>query len=193
GSYQLNNAACAVTAVDSLRFKLPVSNDAVAKAMREVTLAGRFQTVFNKNSVKVILDVAHNPHAANALAENLKVFKRQDGRTFAVFAMLADKDIQGVITALKDEIDVWYLAGIDNVRGISAAELASILIKTVPAAIYKTFEAAADAYLQASIDIEACIDGNENDKIVVFGSFFTVSNVMQLLSDDLTKVDCQKN
>ncbi|HYN55453.1 MAG TPA: Mur ligase family protein, partial [Methylotenera sp.] len=47
GSYQLNNAACAVTAVDSLRFKLPVSNDAVAKAMREVTLAGRFQTVFN--------------------------------------------------------------------------------------------------------------------------------------------------
>ncbi len=190
GSYQLSNAACAVSAVEALQSKLPVSNEAIAIAMRVVTLAGRFQTVVKpakvmgaSNSATVILDVAHNPHAAHALAENLKASKNNRGRTFAVFAMLADKDIHGVITAVKNEIDVWYIASIDNVRGASVTELASTLTEVAPNAIYKTFDNAADAYLQACIDIEACIDSSENDKIVVFGSFFTVSNVMHLLND----------
>ncbi|MEO7344912.1 MAG: bifunctional tetrahydrofolate synthase/dihydrofolate synthase, partial [Methylotenera sp.] len=165
GSYQLSNAACAVTAIEALQSKLPVSNNAIASAMRQVTLAGRFQTVANLNSPKVILDVAHNPHAAHALAENLKASKNQNGRTFAVFAMLADKDIHGVVGALKNEIDAWYIASIDNVRGASATELANIITEAAPNAVYKTFENAADAYLQASIDIEACIDSSENDKI----------------------------
>ncbi len=192
GLYQLSNAACAVSAVEALQFTLPVSNDAIACAMREVQLAGRFQIVANLHSPKVILDVAHNPHASLALAENLKVSKPQNGRTFAVFAMLSDKDIHGVVAAVKDEIDVWYISSIDNVRGASALELAKIVNEVAPNAVYKTFENAAEAYLQASNDIEACIDRSENDKIVVFGSFFTVSSVMQLLSDNLNKVDCPK-
>lgn len=147
--------------------------------MREVTLAGRFQTI--AESPRVIMDVAHNPHAAHALAENLKASRVQHGRTFAVFAMLADKDVRGVVEAVRDEIDVWYIASIDNVRGASAAELALVVADEAPGAICKVFASAADAYLQARIDIETCIDGDENDKIVVFGSFFTVSSVMQLL------------
>lgn len=179
GRYQLNNAACAITAVGALQSILPITIGALARAMREVTLAGRFQTI--AESPRVIMDVAHNPHAAHALAENLKTSRVQHGRTFAVFAMLADKDVRGVVEAVRDEIDVWYIASIDNVRGASAAELALVVADEAPDAICKVFASAADAYLQARIDIETCIDGDENDKIVVFGSFFTVSSVMQLL------------
>ena len=198
GSYQLRNAACAITAVETLQSTLPVNVNALTKAMHEVTLAGRLQTLTRKSAMHsesnvkavikshiVILDVAHNPHAAFALAENLKASKLQKGKTFAVFAMLADKDIKGVIEALIGEIDVWYVAGIDNIRGASAVELASVLTSVKPNASYKAFDGASDAYLQACIDIEACIDSDENDKIIVFGSFFTVSNVMQLLSDGM--------
>ncbi|MDI1307861.1 MAG: bifunctional tetrahydrofolate synthase/dihydrofolate synthase [Methylotenera sp.] len=173
GAYQLNNAACAVSAVESLQSSLPVSSDQIASAMLQVSLAGRFQTV--STSPEVILDVAHNPHAARALAENLNVSRASQGQTVAVFAMLADKDMQGVVHAVKDEIDLWYIAGIDNVRGASVEELLAIVSEVDPNARIKTFQNANIAYEQA------CIDVSENDKIVVFGSFYTVASVMQKL------------
>ncbi|MBA3696497.1 MAG: bifunctional tetrahydrofolate synthase/dihydrofolate synthase [Methylotenera sp.] len=178
GAYQLSNAACAVTAVESLQAKLPVTQDAIAKAMRQVTLAGRFQVVAEhaNHLPKVILDVAHNPHAAQALALNLKAYRQTKGRTVAVFAMLADKDIEGVVKALKNEIDIWYIAGIDHMRGALAKELAATMVIALPGAEIEIFDTVAQAYAQA------CIDITENDKIIVFGSFFTVSNVMQVIS-----------
>jgi len=171
GAYQLNNAACAVCAVDSLQSRLPVTSAHIASAMRQVSLAGRFQTV--STSPHVILDVAHNPHAARALAANLNASRTPQGQTVAVFAMLADKDIQGVVQAVKDEIDLWYIAGIDNVRGASAEELAAIVSEIDPHTKFKIFQNANIAYQQA------CIDVGENDKILVFGSFYTVASVMQ--------------
>jgi dihydrofolate synthase/folylpolyglutamate synthase len=190
GSYQLNNAACAITAVESLQSSLPVATEAIANAMLQVKLVGRFQTVSRQTlpkSPQVILDVAHNPHAARALAENLRLVKMQQGnsrlgKTYAVFAMLADKDIKGVIDAVKNEIDGWYVAGIDHARGALATDLAVMIANVIPKANIKVFNSADNAYLQACIDIEACKDANGNDKIIVFGSFFTVATVMQLLS-----------
>jgi dihydrofolate synthase / folylpolyglutamate synthase len=173
GAYQLNNAACAVCAVESLQSCLPVTSTHLASAMREVSLAGRFQTV--SISPHVILDVAHNPHAACALAANLNVSRTSQGQTIAVFAMLADKDIQGVVQAVKDEIDLWYIAGIDNARGASAEDLAAIVSEVDSNAKFKIFQNANVAYQQA------CIDVGENDKIIVFGSFYTVASVMQSL------------
>jgi len=183
GSYQLMNASCAVAAVESLQAYLPVSTGAIAEAMLQVTLAGRFQTI--SRYPWLILDVAHNPQAALALAKNLKALKvqHQDERiakTIGVFAMLADKDIKGVVSAVKDEIDVWFVANIDHVRGASANDLVKVISEVVPDATVKVFDTAADACKQA------CIDINENDKIVAFGSFFTVSNVMQYLNDHAT-------
>lgn len=187
GNYQIANASCAVAAVESLQKSLPVTTEAISKAMQQVTLAGRFQTV--SESPWLILDVAHNPHAAQALAENLKALKVQHqyknpakpakAKTVAVFAMLADKDIKGVINAVKDEIDAWYVAGIDHERGASANDLAAIISEVMPAAKIKVFVTAAEAYIEA----EVYIGRNENDKIVVFGSFFTVSSVMQYLNE----------
>ncbi len=171
GDYQLNNAACAISAVDLLQSRLPVTAAHIMSAMLQVSLAGRFQTV--SNLPHVILDVAHNPHAARALAANLNASRTPQGQTIAVFAMLADKDMQGVVRAVNDEVDLWYIAGIDNVRGASADELAAIVAEVDPLAKFKTFQNANIAYQQA------CIDATENDKILVFGSFYTVASVLQ--------------
>ena len=177
GAYQLNNAACALTAVEFLQFKLPVGVQYIANAMRQVSLPGRFQTVLN--SPRVILDVAHNPHAARALAANLKACRTPHGRTIAVFAMLADKDILGVVQAVKDEIDIWYIAGIDNERGASANDLAEIIAEVDSNATLKIFKNANIAYQQA------CIDISDDDKIIVFGSFYTVASVAQSFMSDV--------
>lgn len=191
GEYQLNNAACAVVAVESLKSRLPVDVQSIAAALCKVEVAGRFQKISDKPLV--ILDVAHNPHAARALAENLADIRmeRQSNSqvggkgvgTIAVFAMLSDKDIHGVVDAVKGEIDVWYVASIDHVRGAHAADLAAIISAKSPTAGIKIFNTPAEAYEQARATIEACIDGNENDKIIVFGSFFTVADVMQRISE----------
>ncbi len=170
GDFQLNNAACVLTAIQSLQDLLPVQIKAIETGLKTVKLAGRFQS-WSKNP-DIILDVAHNPHAAKSLAINLKQ-TRQQGKTIAVFAMLADKDITGVIQALSGEIDAWYVATIDNVRGASASSLSKIIIDTLPSAEVKIFNQVVDAFHQA------CIDANENDRIITLGSFFTVAEVMQ--------------
>lgn len=190
GSYQLANASCAIAAVESLQSKLPVLLDAMASAMQQVSLAGRFQVIATNqsNAPRVILDVAHNPHAAKALSENLKACKVQytqtnveicPAKTFAVFAMLADKDMQGVVSELQNEIDVWYVASIDHARGAQASDLTEVIVGVNPAAEIKMFDNANNAYQQA------CIDMRENDKMIVFGSFFTVSSVLQVISTTL--------
>lgn len=182
GYYQLSNAACAVAAVETLQAKLPVKALSIVHAMQQVALAGRFQTLKRQlnQHYQVILDVAHNPHAATALAANLKACRQLNSKTYAVFAMLADKDMQGVITAVHSEIDVWYVADIDHVRGASANILAMHIMQVNPKAVIYTFDSATLAFQQARVDMEACKEVRENDKIVVFGSFFTVSAAMQI-------------
>lgn len=190
GDYQLMNAACAVTAVETLQSKRPVSVKAIADAMQTVTLAGRFQTI--SRVPWVIMDVAHNPHAAEALASNLQAIHahsctdttKKAGRTIAVFAMLGDKDIPGVVNAVKDYIDCWYLAPIDHIRSATAEMLEKSVKAALPDAAIQIFNTPAQAFMQACNDIEVCKDRSENDKIIVFGSFFTVSSVMQCLNVD---------
>ncbi len=123
GAFQLHNASAVLAALDALKDKLPVSMEAVRRGLVEVQLAGRFQFVPGKP--QLILDVAHNPHAARSLAQNLAGLP--PARTFAVFAMLKDKDMAGVVRALDAQIDVWMVAGIDAPRGATAAELAQVL------------------------------------------------------------------
>jgi dihydrofolate synthase/folylpolyglutamate synthase len=194
GRYQLNNASCSLAAVNALQAKLPVTPMSIAAGLEQVKLAGRFQQipVSISNPVPLILDVAHNPHAAKALADNLHRCKSSEpAKTVAVFAMLADKDVKGVVGALLNEFDAWYVAGIDHVRGALPEDLAKIIYALQPNAQVKTFTDAAQAYQQACLDLkatnttESCIQVNENDKIVAFGSFYTVSNVMQVLYTQL--------
>ena len=169
GAFQLHNASAALAALDALKDKLPVNMEAVRRGLVEVALPGRFQVVPGKPML--ILDVAHNPHAARSLAQNLASLPPCP-RTYAVFAMLRDKDMAGAARALKDQVDIWLVAGISAPRGASAAELAQVLYAEGVKGKILTFATATDA-LQ-----HACKEASENDRITAFGSFYTVAEVM---------------
>jgi dihydrofolate synthase/folylpolyglutamate synthase len=169
GAFQLHNASAVLAALDALRERLPVGNDAVRRGLLEVRLAGRFQ--FVPGTPTLILDVAHNPHAARSLAQNLASLP--PAKTYAVFAMLKDKDMVGVVEALKGQIDVWFVAGIDAPRGAKAGELAQILREVQVSGEIVVFENTAAALFHA------CKVAAETDRIAAFGSFYTVAEVMQ--------------
>ncbi len=172
GDFQLNNAACAISAVRSLAEELPVTLDAIKNALANVTLLGRFYTI--SKSPEVILDVAHNPQAAKSLVQNL-IKHPCKGRTLGVFAMLADKDIEQVTQELLPYISVWYLADTQNPRGAKATELESYLLPEAKGNI-KCFDSVAKALRSA------CIDVGKNDRIIVFGSFYTVADAIEVLT-----------
>lgn len=170
GAFQLNNASAVLAALDVLKEKLPVSMAAVRRGLTEVQLAGRFQFVPGKP--QLILDVAHNPHAARSLAENLANLP-ECPKTYAIFAMLKDKDRAGVVAALNPHIDIWLVAGIDAPRGASGLELEQVVQQGRVNGEIKSFANIADA---VSFAYKAA---GKNDRIVAFGSFYTVAEVMQ--------------
>ena len=194
GDFQLNNAGCALHAVLHLNASLPViskhsdtalqantpgrplsnslhefDSPCIHVALRAVHLTGRFQKI--QENPLVIADVAHNPHAATSLAQNLKS-SNCAGKTLAVFGMLADKDIVGVIQAIGAEIDAWYLADIHNVRGAKAQVLCDYLHLAGNKQPIQQFADVAAALAGA------CIDAHKNDRIIIFGSFYTVADAM---------------
>ncbi|OIR01043.1 bifunctional protein FolC [mine drainage metagenome] len=169
GAFQLNNASAALAALDALKDKLPVNMGVVRRGLVEVELAGRFQFVPGKP--QLILDVAHNPHAARSLAQNLA--NLPPAKTYAVFAMLKDKDMDGVVRSLDAQIDVWLVAGIDAPRGATVAELSHVLQNAQVRGEVKPCASIADALHEASNR------AGENDRITAFGSFYTVAEVMR--------------
>lgn len=170
GSGQLANAAAAITTLECLRERAPVAVNDVRAGLLQVENPGRFQVLPGRPAV--ILDVAHNPQAARALAASLAAMG-EGGRTFAVFAMLKDKDIGGVIAAVKSHVAHWYFSGLGGARGASVGQIAQAL-EAASVSAATACEDVVAAYTQAC-DIAA-----ENDRIVVFGSFFTVAAVMRL-------------
>ena len=171
GAFQLQNASAALAALDAMKDKIPVSMEAVRRGLVEVELSGRFQVL--PGSPQIVLDVAHNPHAASSLAKNLANLPAGH-KTFAVFAMLKDKDRQGVVRALKDRIDVWLVAGIDAQRGATAVEMVEVLANEGITQAVLAFPTIENAFHHA------CNQASENDRIAVFGSFYTVAEVMRV-------------
>ncbi|OGS90922.1 MAG: bifunctional folylpolyglutamate synthase/dihydrofolate synthase [Gallionellales bacterium GWA2_60_18] len=168
GAFQLYNASAVLAALDALKDRLPVSMAAVRRGLVEVQLAGRFQVVPGRP--QLILDVAHNPHAARSLAQNLAALP--PAKTFAVFAMLKDKDMAGVAQALDPHIDSWLVAGLAMPRGAGAEELAQVLRNTGVRGAVMAFDSVAAALHHA------CDVAGENDRIAAFGSFHTVAEAM---------------
>jgi len=167
GAHQLANAATALAVLDLLHARLPVAGGAIRDGLLAVVLPGRFQVLPGRPTV--VLDVAHNPHAAQVLAAAAGTMGFHP-RTFAVFGMLADKDIAGVVAAIGARIDAWYVATLPGPRGASAAALQAILGRA----------GVAPAALHAFDDVAAALaaargDADEADRIIVFGSFLTVA------------------
>jgi len=170
GSYQLANASACLAALDALKERLPVTMNNIRAGLLQVQLPGRFQVLPGRPTM--ILDVAHNPHAARALAENLSAMN--GGRTLAVFAMLKDKDIAGVIGAVRQHVDHWLIAGIEGARGAPAA-----LLRRELQAAGVTAPVTECASIAAAC-AQACDMATENDRIIVFGSFYTVAAAMRV-------------
>ncbi len=170
GQFQLGNASAVLAALEVLKEKLPVNMAAVRRGLVEVSLTGRFQTLPGKPTV--ILDVAHNPHAARSLAQNWASLPTASCR-YAVFAMLKDKDIAGVIAALEDQVDVWLVASIHAPRGATADEVNAALQACHVQGEIQKFDDLTAAF------VHACNVAGENDRITAFGSFYTVAEVLQ--------------
>lgn len=170
GAFQFNNASAVLAVLDALRERLPVNMAAVRRGLTEVELAGRFQVLPGKP--QVILDVAHNPHAAHSLVLNLASMPACT-TTYAVCAMLKDKDMAGVVRELMGQIDVWLLAGIAAPRGATEAEMARVVKQELVDGKMLTFATVTEALHHA------CKAAGENDRIVAFGSFYTVAEAMR--------------
>jgi len=175
GANQLLNASAALAALEVLRLELPAGAQEVRTGLALVELPGRFQVLPGRPTV--ILDVAHNPHAAATLARNLGNMGFHP-YTYAVFGIMQDKDIDAVIAPMAQYIDYWCLTGLPSPRAATAAQLADKLAALKPAGA-KPSGCAVDAFANpAESFANAMSRAGENDRIVVFGSFHTVAGVM---------------
>jgi dihydrofolate synthase/folylpolyglutamate synthase len=172
GRVQVGNAATALLALTRLARRLPLTRAAIERGLREVALPGRFHRVPDARGFEWVLDVAHNPNAASALAENLRETP-VPGRTLAVCGMLADKDVPGVVATLRQSISAWYAATPEGPRAIDAQELTR-RAKTVGIEM----RPAGDV---ASAMRHAAADARRGDRVVVFGSFHTVGPALVAL------------
>ena len=179
GAHQLDNASAVLSVVDALQDRLPLPLSAVRGGLQEVSLAGRFQQVSERPAI--VLDVAHNPQAVAGLAESLDAM-RKFRQTFAVVGMLADKDIAGALVALSGKIDVWLLAGLGVPRGATAEALAVVVAgnagETGLGGRFECHASPEDAFRRA-VGL-----AGENDRIVVFGSFYTVAAALRVIEQD---------
>ncbi|MSQ53570.1 MAG: bifunctional tetrahydrofolate synthase/dihydrofolate synthase [Betaproteobacteria bacterium] len=175
GTRQLANASVALAALEELRARIPVSMQAIREGLSLVELPGRFQVM--PGVPCVIVDVAHNPQAAAVLAQNLA----DQGffpNTRAVIGMLADKDIVGVCLALKGRVDEWHVGGLSGPRAASAAQISHAIEKSGAGGAIVQHESPLAAYAAAKDR------SNDNDRIVVFGSFLTVAEFLSAKTRD---------
>jgi len=164
----LQNAATALMAIQCLQHKLKVDRKAVELGLIKAFIPGRFQQ-FNQ-PVTTILDVAHNPAAATLLAQRLHE-QPCSGKTLAVVSILSDKDIPATLRPLLNSVDQWYVGGLDVARGASAETMANHLLNLGVTA--HTVSSVTAAFEQAVANCGA------QDRILVFGSFYTVGLVLE--------------
>lgn len=172
GNFQLSNAACALTVLECLSERLPLDIGAIKRGLLRVRHPGRFQVLPGRPVT--VLDVGHNPHAARALRSSLIALPYAEKR-MAVFSMLADKDIDAVLEIIKDQFDCWLIAPLALPRGMTVQALQEKFIQHNIAAV-TAYPDVKEAY-QAALS-----EAGENDRIVVFGSFHTVAEIIDLSS-----------
>ena len=172
GANQLMNASGVLAALTALRDVLPVTAQAVRVGLSMVELPGRFQIIPGQPTL--VLDVAHNPHSVAALAENLDAMGFYPC-THAVFGAMADKDVAPMLARVGPMVDKWYFTDLPTARAaagevLQAAWQASNTRKDATSNAYKTPESALQAAVAAA---------DPADRIVVFGSFYTVGGILK--------------
>ena len=168
GAHQIDNAAGVIMLLELLRERLPYGLDDLHQGLRSVRHPGRMQYV-EQDGIAVWVDVAHNPAGVEALARAM-LHQSHQGRTFAVFSALSDKDATGMAQQLSTQVDRWYVAGIDGPRGRNAQALADLL-HSVGLPVAGAWERPRLAYNAALADAQP------KDRLLVFGSFLCVADV----------------
>ena len=169
---QLRNAACAIAALRAIGFE--AAPEVFAAGIANARMDARLQRI-ERDGIDIQIDVGHNPQAARALAQALNAAP-VEGRKLAVYAALGDKDAAGVVAALLDTVDAWYLAGTREAgaRGIDAAELVARMPKDLPVS------AALDSVREA---IKAALrDARQGDRVLVFGGFHVAEQALKQLA-----------
>lgn len=169
GLFQLDNAANVITAITQLQQLLPVPLEALKKGLITTVLAGRLQII--STAPEVLVDVAHNPEAAEQLALYLQNHPIS-GKTIALFSALKDKDLAGIITPIKSLVKQWCVISLDDERGLTGVQLKTeleVLGINEPIIVNNDFK-------KAMQDIINTLE--YNDRVVVFGSFLLVSGVI---------------
>ena len=174
GANQLLNAAGALAAFEALRERLPITAQAVRSGLALVNLPGRFQIVAGQPTL--VLDVAHNLHAVSALVQNLDQMGFHP-RTHAVFGAMRDKDIAAMLARIAPLVDGWHFTDLPTPRAASAADLAerhATLGLKGPGPVTVACHLDPVQALHAALEV-----ADPADRIVVFGSFFTVGGVLK--------------
>ena len=170
GEVQLHNAACGLMTLQCLGERLPVSENSIAAGLKHVKLEGRFQV--RRNSHTVIFDIAHNPHSTAVLADNMLRLPTT-GSTHAVFAVLADKDVEGMLDKLAPLVDYWHLAEVQASRALRLDVLGELVKEHVP-------WARVEAYTSVAAACRSALSGmSEKDRLLVFGSMITVAEALE--------------
>jgi dihydrofolate synthase/folylpolyglutamate synthase len=173
GANQLLNASAVIAALIAVRDRLPVGAQEIRNGMAWVELPGRFQVLPGQPTI--ILDVAHNPHASAALAQNLENMAYHP-YTIAVFGAMADKDIDGVLKPMMDKIDFWYFCDLPTPRAASAESLAA---RVRSLGFKEGADSGIEVFSSPALAYESALKkAGEGDRISVFGSFYTVAGVI---------------
>ncbi|WP_339721655.1 bifunctional tetrahydrofolate synthase/dihydrofolate synthase [uncultured Paraglaciecola sp.] len=160
------NASTALQVIEILDLQL--DNTLMAQVFEQTSLPGRRQII--QNSPKVILDVAHNPQATRLLASDIK--NMQYRSVIGVVAMLADKDIHATLAPMLPIVSTWYCASLDVPRGAKASTLVAAVLPSGQKVLdYDSVEIAYTSALEKA---------DKEDLVIVFGSFFTVTNVLKM-------------
>jgi dihydrofolate synthase/folylpolyglutamate synthase len=172
GANQLVNAAGVLAALTAVREILPVTAQAVRNGLAFVELPGRFQIVPGQPTL--VLDVAHNPHAVAALAANLDAMGFFP-TTHAIFGAMADKDLAPMLSRVGPMLDRWYFTDLPTPRAARGADLLSVW-----EAQNQRRDASGQTFADPQQALAAAVAAADPaDRIVVFGSFFTVGGVLQ--------------
>lgn len=172
GFYQFKNATCALVAIEALNEKLSVDIGSIKRGLINAVNIGRFQILPGRPIT--ILDLAHNVHAACELNKNL-IYLPFAKRKIAVFSILKDKNIDGILNCLINQFDEWLIAPLNTPRSYTIDDLIDIFKKN-NIKNYKTFKSIKNAYTYAKKNTDV------SDRIVVFGSFYTVKEVFSIIN-----------
>ncbi|WP_020159716.1 bifunctional tetrahydrofolate synthase/dihydrofolate synthase [Methylobacter marinus] len=169
GEHQFRNASSAILAVAELAGALPVSDAAIRQGLEKVRLAGRFQLI--NDEIPVLLDVGHNPQAVRTLVDYVAA-TFPGRRIHAVFSMMKDKDIAGVIEIMRPVIFNWFFAPLSNPRAATEPLMREIFAQSSVTNVFFGFKGFAEAFDAAKTQSQ------KGDLLLVFGSFFLVSDCL---------------